>query len=42
MAIVQGQATVFKVNLLAGIENFAVGTPYTIRYALYTANANFR
>ena len=37
--IVQGQTTVFKVNLLSGRENFAVGTPYTYNIALYTGNA---
>lgn len=40
MAIVQGQCTVFKLNLLNGVENFAVGTPYTYKIALYNANAN--
>jgi hypothetical protein len=38
--IVQGQTTVFKLNLLKGLENFAVGTPYTYKIALYTALAN--
>jgi hypothetical protein len=38
--IVQGQTTLFKVNLLSGLENFAIGTPYTYKIALYTANAN--
>ena len=38
--IVQGQTTLFKVNLLSGLENFAVGTPYTYKIALYNANAN--
>ena len=37
--IVQGQNTIFKQNLLSGLENFAVGTPYVYRIALYTANA---
>ena len=37
--IVQGQTTVFKVNLLSGLENFAVGTAYTYKIALYTGNA---
>jgi hypothetical protein len=37
--IVQGQTTIFKQNLLSGLENFAVGTPYVYRIALYTANA---
>ena len=40
MAIVQGQTTVFKLNLLSGLENFAVGTPYTYKIALYNALAN--
>jgi len=38
--IIQGQTTQFKVNLLSGLENFAVGTPYTYKIALYNANAN--
>ena len=37
--IVQGQTTVFKLNLLKALENFAVGTPYTYKIALYNANA---
>jgi len=37
--IVQGQTTVFKVNLLSGLENFAAGTSYTYKLALYTGNA---
>jgi len=37
--IVQGQCTIFKQNLLSGLENFAVGTPYVYKIALYTANA---
>lgn len=40
MAIVQGQCAVFKLNLLQALENFAVGTPYTYKIALYTANAD--
>ena len=40
MAIVQTQCTVFKVNLLKGLENFNTGTSYTYKIALYTANAN--
>lgn len=39
MSIVQGQCTVFKKNCLSGLENFAVGTPYTYKIALYTASA---
>lgn len=38
--IVQGQTTQFKLNLLKGLENFAVGTPYTYKIALYTALAD--
>jgi hypothetical protein len=38
--IVQGQCTVFKKNLLSGLENFAVGTPYTYKIALYNGNAD--
>ncbi len=40
MAIVQGQTTVFKLNLLKALENFAVGTPYVYKIALYTALAD--
>jgi len=40
MAIIQTQCTVFKANMLKGLENFAVGTPYTYKIALYNANAN--
>jgi hypothetical protein len=39
MTIAQGQCTVFKKNCLSALENFAVGTPYTYKIALYTANA---
>ena len=38
--IAQGQTTIFKQNLLIGLENFAVGTPYVYKIALYTANAD--
>lgn len=38
--IVQGQTTIFKANCLSGLENFAAGTPYVYKLALYTANAN--
>jgi hypothetical protein len=38
--ISQGQTTLFKTNLLSGLENFAVGTPYTYKIALYTGNAS--
>lgn len=40
MTIQQGQTTVFKQNCLSALENFAVGTPYTYKIALYTASAN--
>jgi hypothetical protein len=40
MTIQQGQCTVFKKNCLSGLENFAVGTTYVYKIALYTANAN--
>jgi hypothetical protein len=39
MAIVQTQCTIFKENLLQALENFAVGTPYVYKIALYNANA---
>ena len=39
MAIGQTQTTVFKLNLLKGLENFNTGTSYTYKIALYTANA---
>jgi hypothetical protein len=37
--IVQGQCTVFKKNLLSGLEDFAAGTTQVYKIALYTANA---
>lgn len=37
--ITQGQTTLFKANCLSGLENFASGTPYIYKIALYTANA---
>jgi hypothetical protein len=40
MAIAQGQCDIFKVNCLSGLENFATGTPYTYKIALYTGLAN--
>lgn len=40
MPIVQGQCTIFKQNCLSGLENFAVGTPYTYKIALYNGNAD--
>jgi hypothetical protein len=36
----QGQCTIFQKNCLSALENFAVGTPYTYKIALYTALAN--
>jgi hypothetical protein len=39
MTIAQGQCTVFKKNCLSALENFAVGTSYVYKIALYTANA---
>lgn len=38
--IQQGACTVFKINLASGNEDFASGSPYTYKIALYTANAN--
>lgn len=38
--IQQGQCTVFKVNVLKGLENFNTGSSYTYKIALYTAAAN--
>jgi hypothetical protein len=40
MTIAQSQCTIFKKNCLSGLENFAVGTPYVYKIALYTANAD--
>jgi len=40
MPIVQGQTTLFKANILSGLENFTLSSPYTYKIALYTANAN--
>jgi len=37
--IAQGQTTIFKKNVLSGLENFATGTPYVYKIALYTADA---
>jgi hypothetical protein len=39
MAIGQTQTTTFKLNLLKGLENFNIGTPYTYKIALYNATA---
>jgi hypothetical protein len=38
--IAQGQCTIFKQNLLKGLENFNTGTPYVYKMALYTALAD--
>lgn len=38
--IQQGQCTVFKQNCLSGLENFAAGTSYVYKIALYTALAD--
>ena len=40
MTIQQGQCTIFKQNCLSGLENFAAGTSYVYKMALYTANAD--
>ena len=40
MALTQGLTTTFKQNCLSGLENFAVGTPYTYKIALYSSTAN--
>jgi hypothetical protein len=40
MAISQGQCTIFKKNCLSGLENFAAGTSYVYKIALYTALAD--
>lgn len=36
----QGQCTIFQQNCLSGLENFAAGTSYVYKIALYTATAN--
>ena len=38
--ISQGQCTIFKTNLLSGLENFAAGTTQSYKIALYTGLAN--
>lgn len=38
--IQQGQCTIFKTNLLSGLENFAAGTTQSYKIALYTSLAN--
>jgi hypothetical protein len=38
--IQQGQCTIFKQNCLSALENFAVGTTYVYKIALYNALAD--
>ena len=38
--IIQTACTVFKSNMLKGLENFNTGTPYTYKIALYNALAD--
>jgi len=38
--IQQGQCTIFKKNCLSALENFAVGTSYVYKIALYNAYAD--
>ena len=38
--IQQGLCTIFKQNCLSGLEDFASGTTYVYKIALYTASAN--
>jgi len=40
MTIAQGLTTSFKQNCLSGLVNFAVGTSYVYKIALYTGNAS--
>ena len=40
MAIIQTQCTVFKLNLLKGLENFTATSPYVYKIALYNGNAS--
>jgi hypothetical protein len=40
MAIVQTQCTIFKYNLLNGLENFTGTSPYVYNIALYNADAS--
>jgi len=40
MSIAQGLTTSFKQECLSGLQNFAVGTPYTYKIALYNGNAS--
>ena len=38
--IQQGQCNIFKQNCLSGLENFATGTSYVYKIALYTSLSN--
>ena len=38
--IVQTSCTIFGTNLLSGLENFTLTSPYVYKIALYNANAN--
>ena len=40
MAIIQTQCTIFKLNLLKGLENFTSTSPYVYKIALYNGNAS--
>ena len=40
MAIIQSQCTIFKYNLLSGLEDFNTPSPYVYKVALYDGNAN--
>jgi hypothetical protein len=40
MILGQAQTTIFKLNLLKGLENFFTGSPYTYKIALYNASAD--
>jgi hypothetical protein len=40
MSIIQTQTTLFKANILSGLENFTLTSPYTYKIALYNANAS--
>ena len=38
--ITQTQTTIFKQNVLSGLENFTASSPYVYKIALYNANAD--
>jgi len=40
MPIIQTQTTVFKQNILSGLENFTPTSPYVYKSALYNGNAS--